>query len=143
LDWIDSGDREIVVAEHSGYSRLRNPVIHRRSVTFDKTNRWWLVEDTLIGSGEHDVAARFHFDAGLEVIVSGDRVVARDDPSGARLVLRTLDLQTAPTLEAQFTSHHYGSKLPSVSACWTILASAPCTFRWTLTPEFATMTQAV
>jgi len=142
LEWTQSGDREIVVAEHSGYCRSRNPVVHRRSVTFDKTNRCWLVEDTLIGSGEHNVAARFHFDAGLEVSASGDRVVAMDENSGVRLVVTGLDLNVGPKLEAQFTSRHYGSKLPSVSACWTIPATAPCTFRWTLMPEFPATTQA-
>lgn len=136
LDWIDSGDREIVVAEHSGYSRLPNPVIHRRSVTFDKTNRWWLVEDTLIGSGEHDVAARFHFNAGLEVIVSGDRVLA-GDATGARLVLQTLSLRSTTTLEQQFTSRHYGSKLPSLTACWKTTASDGVSLRWAIIPVAA------
>jgi hypothetical protein len=143
LEWTQSEDKEMVVAEHAGYSRLRNPVVHRRSVTFDKTNRWWLVEDTLIGSGEHNVAARFHFDAGLEVTASDDRVVAVDEEMGARLIVRGLDLNVGPTLEAQFTSRHYGSKLHSVSACWTTLVSAPCTFRWTLVPMSAATTQEV
>jgi hypothetical protein len=143
LDWIDSGDREIVVAEHSGYSRLRNPVIHRRSVTFDKANRRWLIEDYILGSGEHKIATRFHFDAGLEVTVSGNSAVAREGKSGARFVVSAVDLDVGPKLEAQFTSRHYGSKLPSVSACWTTFASAPCMIRWTLVPVLAAKSQAV
>lgn len=48
LSWENTRDRDHVVAEHNGYERLPKPVRHRRAITFDKANRWWLVEDELI-----------------------------------------------------------------------------------------------
>ena len=49
-----SSDR--IVAEHYGYRRLKNPVIHRRTVTFNKPERSWLMEDELLGDAvDHDL----------------------------------------------------------------------------------------
>jgi hypothetical protein len=135
LVWESTGERDHVVAEHDGYERLGEPVKHRRAITFDKINRWWLIEDYVLGKGEHKVATRFHFDAGLEV-KTGDNnsVVARDQESGACLIVRSLDLDQPATLELQFTSRHYGSKLQSLSACWTTETAVPCTLRWAIVP---------
>ena len=110
-------------AEHAGYARLGHGVVHRRGVTFDKARRLWLVEDEIAGEGEHAIAARFHFDAGLEVearrvkdadldlniAVAWDKMTRKPD-CGSRLFVCALDLQPPPALEQQFTSKHYGSK---------------------------------
>lgn len=135
LSWECMPEDDRVVAEHSGYERLPAPVTHRRSITFHKQDRWWLIEDELLGSGEHDLAARFHFDAGLEVELFDDNsVVARDTLSGACLIVRSLDLDQPAQLEAQFTSRHYGSKEESISACWTTKVSVPFKLRWAIIP---------
>ncbi|MGH9928973.1 MAG: alginate lyase family protein [Pyrinomonadaceae bacterium] len=135
LAWESTADRDRVVAEHSGYERLAEPVIHRRAITFDKTNRWWLVEDELIGRGEHKVATRFHFDAGLEIsLVADNSVIADDQQSGAGLFVRPLDLDHPAELEPQSTSRHYGARSPSVSACWTTTMKVPCKLRWAIVP---------
>ena len=136
--WETTAERDRVVAEHDGYERFTRPVAHRRSITFDKTNRWWLIEDKLLGISEHKIATRFHFDAGLDVMLADQNsVIACDQPKGACLVIRPLDLDQPAELEAQFTSRHYGSKSPSVSACWTITTKVPCKFRWAIVPVCA------
>jgi hypothetical protein len=61
-------------------------------------------------------------------------VMACDRISGACLVLSSLDLHQPAKLEAQFTSPHYGSKLESLSACWTTRTTVPCKFRWAIIP---------
>lgn len=135
LKWETGTGRDFVVAEHGGYERLAQPVRHRRTVTLEKRERWWLVEDELLGKGEHTITVRFHFDAGLEVEAYGESVaVALDKMSGARLFVCPIELQPPPQFEPQFSSRHYGSKLPSLSARWTIRASVPCRLRWALIP---------
>jgi hypothetical protein len=136
LAWESTPERDRVVAEHTGYERLANPVTHRRTVSFDKTHRRWLIEDELTGKGEHKIAIRFHFDAGLDVKhFDNNAVIAEDESGGARLLVRSLDLDQPAELEAQFTSRHYGAKRESTSACWTITTSMPCKFRWALIPS--------
>jgi uncharacterized heparinase superfamily protein len=138
LSWESTPDRDHVVAEHNGYERLLNPVIHRRAITFDKTNRWWLIEDELIGKGEHKMAVRFHFDAGLSVEPKEQNsVIVFDKTSGARLLVRSLNLNSNAELEAQFTSRHYGSRTESLTACWRTTTRFPYKLRWAIIPVCA------
>lgn len=135
LLWETSNSHDRVVAEHVGYERLSGPV-HRRSVTFDKIDRWWSIEDELIGSGNHSVVVRFHFDADLEVKVFEEKSALAKGASGQQLVICLLspsdNLQLR--LEPQFVSRHYGEKFPSITACWTIQTDLPCQLRWGIVP---------
>jgi hypothetical protein len=131
-------ERDIVVAEHDGYGRLARPVKHRRAVLFDKGERWWVVQDTLEGEGEHHISIRFQFNTGLEVVSRAPGIAfACDKITGAQLFLVALDLDEEPELEARFASRDYGSKSATVSACWTVRAALPRTFHWALVPVCA------
>ena len=109
LEWKTSDDFDKVVAEHYGY-----PVTHRRTVTFDKRARLWVIDDEFFGDGEHVYEARFHFAPGFDVIVNGAAVEA------GGLVVALLDPNVQPVLENQSASIDYGQMSDSVSACWKI-----------------------
>ena len=130
----ESGEIDWVSAEHFGYERLAQPVAHRRTVRFHKNDRFWLIEDSFSGAGEHKLAIRFHFDAGLEVTVEDAGVRGFDPASGHRLSLRSLDLNQPAELESNFTAKDYGEKLDSVSACWAVKCSMPAKLRWLIVP---------
>jgi len=98
LEWKTSDDFDKVVAEHYGY-----PVIHRRTVTFDKRARLWLIDDEFFGEGEHVYEARFHF-----------------APGAAGLSVSLLNYDLEPVLENKPVSHDYGQLSDAVSACWRI-----------------------
>ena len=135
LSWETTPEQDRIVAEHSGYEHLADPVKHRRSVIFNKRDRWWLIEDEIIGTGKHELAARFHLDAGLEVsLLENNRVIARDETTGASLIVSSLDLNQPAHLEGQFRSEHYGAKDESISACWTTKTHLPCKLRWAIVP---------
>jgi hypothetical protein len=135
LSWETRLDEDRVVAEHSGYERLPDRVTHRRAVTFKKADCWWLIEDEIIGKGEHEIAVRFHFDSGLEIShFDNKNVMTGDRTSGARLLVCPLDLDQTAALTDQFTSKHYGAKAASVSACWTTKTKLSCKFRWAIIP---------
>jgi hypothetical protein len=55
-------NRECVTieAEHDGYRQLPDPVIHRRSVDFDRTNGSVRVEDSFQCTGRHEIELFFH-----------------------------------------------------------------------------------
>jgi hypothetical protein len=109
LEWKTSDDFDKVVGEHYGY-----PVTHRRTVTFDKRARLWVIDDEFFGDGEHIYEARFHFAPGLEVEVNGAAVETRG------LVITALNPDIQPVLQNQSASIDYGQKSDSVSACWKI-----------------------
>jgi uncharacterized heparinase superfamily protein len=144
LVWESTAERDRVAAEHTGYQRLANPVTHRRAVSFDKARRWWLIEDELMGKGEHKIAIRFHFDTGLDVKpFENNAVIACDPSSDACLLVRSLDLDQLAELQPQYTSRQYGAKAESTSACWTITTSIPCKLRWALIPSVQSPTSKV
>src|SRR6185503_6048341 len=99
LEWKTNDDFDRVVAEHYGYS-----VVHRRTVTFDKRGRFWLIDDEFFGEGEHVYEARFHFAPGLDV-------------SGFVTLLNS-DVQ--PSFEKQPVSRDYGQMSDAIAACWRI-----------------------
>jgi len=110
LEWQTSDDFDKVVAEHYGY-----PVIHRRTVVFNKRERAWVIDDEFIGEGEHLYEVRFHFAPGLDVKV---RERAVEAPG---LTVSALSTDVQPVLESQPVSRDYGEMSDAVSACWRIL----------------------
>ncbi|HYJ88448.1 MAG TPA: alginate lyase family protein, partial [Pyrinomonadaceae bacterium] len=135
LSWETGAEFDRVSGEHFGYRRLPQPVTHRRTVTFNKLQRWWLIEDEFQGNGEYDFAVTFHMNSGIDVSLASETSVwACDRLTDARLFIGPLDLKQKPEFENQFTSTNYHEKTASISACWQFRAKAPCTFRWILIP---------
>jgi hypothetical protein len=118
LEWKTSDDFDKVVAEHYGY-----PVTHRRTVTFDKRERSWLIDDEFFGEGEHVYEARFHFAPGSDVSVNGASVEA------GGLIVALLNSNVQPILENRSASIDYGQISDAVSACWKI-AGKPRKLTW-------------
>ena len=120
IEWTTTSGFDRIVAEHSGYQRLREPVTHRRTIVFYKDDRYWLIEDQFLGEGEHEVEVRFHFAPGLEVRVEGNRATAIASDSAASLSITSLNITTEPVLEKQATSVDYGEKKDSITVCWEV-----------------------
>lgn len=125
LAWETSDVFDKVVAEHYGYTRLPAPVTHRRSVTFNKRERAWLIEDEFLGDGEHVYEVRFHFAPGLELKVCGSSVETRG------FAITALNTEIAPVLESQPVSRDYGEMRDATSACWRI-SGRPGKLSWSL-----------
>ena len=138
ISWESGPGRDVLVAEHAGYQRLPQPLTHRRTVIFYKRERCWLVEDEIAGVGRHQLTTRFHFNCGLEASVHGESsALARDNQSGAGLLVCSLDLNQRPQLDLQFTSRDYGLKEPSTSACWSFETNVPIKLSWAIVPVCA------
>jgi hypothetical protein len=137
--WESDAVHDLAVAEHHGYERLpAGPVTHRRAVAFDKREGFWLIEDSLRGSGEHDFKFVFHAAPGREVrLIDASTVEVGDAATGARLVIVSLDSLGGVGLEPRWSSRDYGSKVETLAACWTLRAPAPLEARWLLVPAGA------
>jgi len=61
LRWEPSDVGARVTAEHAGYTCLKDPVIHRRTLELDGSERMLVIRDEILARGHHDVAAYFHF----------------------------------------------------------------------------------
>jgi hypothetical protein len=77
---------ERVVAEHDGYRRLADPVVHRREVAYQRSTHLIRVTDHLRGSSAHQVEIFWHFAKECQVTLAEETVTARRD--SVVLVLR-------------------------------------------------------
>jgi uncharacterized heparinase superfamily protein len=135
ISWESGPETDVVIAEHTGYRRLPQPLTHRRTVQFDKRERFWLVEDKLSGEGSHDLKFRFHFAPGLEVKTRSENIVeARDKIDDARLLVCAIDSNSSLELEPRFSSRDYGAKTESLAACWSVTTNMPYELRWAIIP---------
>jgi hypothetical protein len=120
LEWQSNAEYDKVVAEHYGYRRLGSPITHRRTVTFNKRESSWVIEDEFVGEGEHQFETWFHFNDGLQLEVRGGEIEATDTKQNVGLVVRSLSVDESPTLVNQHVSRNYGEIRESVSACWRV-----------------------
>ena len=85
LRWRSDGALDLAEAEHDAYTRLADPVRHRRKVLFVKP-RLWIIVDDLLGVAEHHVEARFQF-APMALTIRADQWIhaVRADGRGLRV----------------------------------------------------------
>jgi hypothetical protein len=135
ISWSSDPECDIAIAEHRGYTRLPEPVTHRRAIEFHKRERCWIIQDELTGAGTHSFIFRFHFATGLETKVRAEGMIeVCDKINGARLLIAASGVSPEPVLESRFSSRDYGAKERSVSACWTVRDAVPLTARFALVP---------
>ncbi len=102
--WRPSGERDVFEGWHDGYTRLPDPVVHRRRISLEKRTRCVLIEDALQMSGAHAIELFFHCSEQCHV----DPV-----PGGYRIshAETTLFLKL-PQAEGAASDVHYGSTAP-------------------------------
>ena len=65
IDWQTTTKGAVLIAEHDGYTRLRDRIIHRRKLTLEQQELE--IEDRLQNKGTHQVEWRLHFAPQCEV----------------------------------------------------------------------------
>lgn len=85
--WISTASFDLADADHDAYSRLADPVTHRRRVLFAKGRYYWVVVDDLEGGAEHRLDLRFQF-APMEVTLGLDEWARARAADGRELRIR-------------------------------------------------------
>ena len=102
--WRPTAERDLFEGWHDGYTRLRDPVMHRRRVTLEKRPRRVIIEDVLEMSRAHEIELFFH---------CSERCRVDPVPGGYRLSQAgTTLLLTLPQVEGAASRLHYGSVAP-------------------------------
>jgi hypothetical protein len=116
-----------VIGEHNGYTRLADPVLHRRTLELDERSRILTIQDDIVARGPHEIAAYFHLaeDAVLSVerpncysITVGGGIVRLE--VDARLGVNVLTGDDEPI--GGWVSRGYHRKVPSP----TLIARGRC-----------------
>jgi hypothetical protein len=127
LDWFDG--------QHTGYTRLPEPVVHRRQVWFDKRRGVWAVRDLLTGMGHHAVTGALHLAPLPARIESRDPWVLRvGEGSTALLVAWTPDHALSVSIRDGWVSPHYGIVRPAPVITYAKQGRLPMEIRFVLAP---------
>ena len=86
------GDR--LIAEHDGYTRLADPVVHRRELVYERASRRVTVTDSIACRARHYIEMFWHFAAQCKLTVDDSAVTVVQGAVG-------LTLQWPPSLRAE------------------------------------------
>jgi hypothetical protein len=123
--WESDAERDVLDAAHFGYMRLTQMIVHRRIVTLEKREGFWVIEDIFSGQGDHQFEFFFNFDAGLEVTVSDDY---RATAMGERSALAVIPLSGhafETKIATRWVSPHYGTRVRSSGIIYRLSTEAP------------------
>ncbi|MFY9844796.1 MAG: alginate lyase family protein [Terriglobales bacterium] len=89
-NWIVGNTFTYFAGSHNGYTRLPDPVVHRRHL-LNIAGGLWFVRDIAHGRAEHELDIRWHFAPDLEVRTVGERIeIAKADDGSSDLRLSLL-----------------------------------------------------
>ena len=94
---------------HTGYRRLSDPVLHRRSI-FHLHGEYWLIRDSVLGGTVHDLEIAWHFAPDLDVALQDGSIVAAEGDE--QLILLSASSWDASVIDGSF-SPAYGVRLPA------------------------------
>lgn len=137
LSWESAAERDRVSAEHYGYMRFSDPILHRRSIEFDKAERYWLIEDIFEGNGKHEFSFSFHIAPGLTAAEIDEATVRIADEIGGSLLIAAKGIEGAPEMIAASRSVNYGHKDETQILRWNVADRAPLNAFFLLIPVAA------
>ena len=116
IKWESGKDYDFLEAEHNGYSRLKDPVIHRRSILFDKEKKVIIIRDKLLGKGTHRCISCFNTPPAIECEIEpglGSVVILKTGIPFARILTEMADNGAGIDIGESFYSESYGRKADS------------------------------
>ena len=134
-EWRTRPGEDVFEGWHDGYQRLADPVMHVRTIRFDKRASLFVIDDALQMEGRHEVELFFHFGECCRVTLDDDGCVAEHD--GVRLGLRLPDVPGAKVevLEgsvdpiAGWVSRRFDERQPAPTLRWRASLAGNCTLR--------------
>jgi hypothetical protein len=123
--WESTAERDVLDAEHYAYQRLASPVTHRRVVTLDKREGYWIIRDIFTGEGSHRFEFFFNFDAGLEVTIELDKSIVACDQQSALAIVPASRHALETELTERWVSPSYGTRNRSSGIIFRLNAEAP------------------
>jgi hypothetical protein len=123
--WESTAERDTLDAEHHAYTTLREPVVHRRIITLDKREGYWIVEDIFTGEGAHEFEFFFNFDVGLDVKIENDQRVIASDERAALAILPVSNHSFETKIVNRWVSPSYGTRLRSSGIIYRLHATVP------------------
>jgi uncharacterized heparinase superfamily protein len=117
--WRPADDYDYFCGSHNGYSRLDDPVTHRREIRLDKIAHIISVTDTLACNGEHEIEQFWHFSEDCRIKLQGAEIVVEN--GDVRLLIETPDDAIVEAFKSQenpplgWVSRRFDIKVPATT----------------------------
>jgi Heparinase II/III-like protein/Heparinase II/III N-terminus len=108
--WTNHARFTYVAGSHRGYEHLGKPGTHTRGILFLKRD-YWVMQDRIELSGEHQLDLWFHFDSGTSPALRGDGLKQWVQESGLQIM--SFGDGGSWTKEEGWVSHCYGERAPA------------------------------
>jgi hypothetical protein len=140
-------DEECWIAEHDGYARLPDSVLHRRELRFVPATATLTVRDELLCRGEHQLELPWHFAEGCDVRLDAGRLIARNGTATLCMTLPAADrwqlVQGQEDPPLGWISRAFDSKRPTTTLLGTLAIRGTTTLVTELRIDFATARDAL
>lgn len=136
-NWNTSERYDFIEAEHSGYKRFDDQVIHRRIIVFDKLETFWIIKDIFTGKGVHRFDMYFHFNYCINKC-SYDNSIVTSAITGKDTKLKIIPLEKVGfrlRIIESWQSSGYGERVKNLVAKYSKKASVPVEFLFILAPD--------
>lgn len=130
LKFESTPNQDVWEAEHSGYQRLSDPVIHQRQLVLDKLRRVLSVNDSLECKERHVIALHWHFSEACDVQLHNGLAIVQCGKIRVRITLpaeggRTDLVRGAENPPLGWLSRQLDKKLPIFCLRWTAEIQGP------------------
>jgi len=134
LKWMINEDYDLLEAEHYGYLKLREPVVHRRRLFFNRKQSILKIEDFMEGNGLHTYEIFFHFPSVPIVSDENDSLCFRTNSSEDKNISIVPEIKDGLKVELKsgWISPSYGIKLKAPYICYSKTARAPTRFTFSI-----------
>jgi hypothetical protein len=131
--WLSSAEKDTFEGWHDGYTRLADPVKHRRLLELDKRARRLVIEDSLAMAAAHEVELLFHWAEDCRVQAALDGFLIERD--GVTLELTLPAGGSAEVYRGSLAplygwiSRGYDRRAPTSTIVWRAKLAAPALLR--------------
>jgi len=135
--WQVNDDYDFFDAEHYGYSRIPNPVTHRRQIIFDKRNSCFFIRDILNGEGKHLFEIYFHLNDLLEYKINYDNKALIFNSTGTESykIYPVNPSKLNFDIIDSWVSYEYGKKIKSKVIKYSITTGTPFSILFAITEK--------
>mgnify|MGYP002395340583 CR=1 FL=1 len=130
IKWETSDSFDIFTAEHYGYARLSDKLIHQRTIKFHKKDFRWEFEDKVYNlknrfSDKHLIQWSLILHPDIEIEESNTLRTKKE-----KKIKIIFENRIEINQEDAWYSPEYGVKIPSKRFTWGLLTDKPISFRW-------------
>ncbi|MBM3436713.1 MAG: hypothetical protein FJY07_10915, partial [Bacteroidetes bacterium] len=131
FQYIPGNKTEVFIGSHDGYTRLKEPVIHKRIFTLDKESDTLNIHDILSGSGIHEFEWNFHFDTDVDFDISGNEALTHQKSGKNMKLVFSASFPFDMEKQQDWVSKAYGEKAKALTLKIKAVQSVPCEIKIT------------